>query len=216
MSSRVVRPGDTGIAAPMAWRDMGPDVHPSPQPGVTAEPGVSARLAEMEERYRQAVDQARESGLRDGESAGRARAAAELKPLAEKLARSIEQLAEMRPRLRREAEADMLRLSLAVARRILRRELAVDPGALHGLAMAALEKLTSQEICRVRVHPSMLSEMRAVLEKSPGRAAVEVVADAAGAPGTVVFETERGDLDASVEAQLEEIGRGLADRLSKA
>jgi len=29
----------------------------------------------------------------------------------------------------------------------------------------------------------------------------------------VVFETQRGSLDASVETQLQEIGRGLADRL---
>ena len=48
----------------------------------------------------------------------------------------------------------MVQLSLAIARRMLRRELAVDPDALHGLVLAALEKLQAQEICRVRVHPS--------------------------------------------------------------
>ncbi len=34
-------------------------------------------------------------------------------------------------------------------------------------------------------------------------------------PGAVVFETERGNLDASVESQLQEIERGLADRLRR-
>jgi len=42
---------------------------------------------------------------------------------------------------------------------------------------------------------------------------VEVVPDASREPGTLIFETERGNLDASVESQLEEIERGLADRL---
>ena len=33
--------------------------------------------------------------------------------------------------------------------------------------------------------------------------------------GSIVFETQRGDLDASVESQLNEIERGLADRLRR-
>jgi flagellar biosynthesis/type III secretory pathway protein FliH len=42
-----------------------------------------------------------------------------------------------------------------------------------------------------------------------------VVADASREPGTVIFETARGNLDASVDAQLQEIERGLVDRLRK-
>jgi flagellar biosynthesis/type III secretory pathway protein FliH len=34
--------------------------------------------------------------------------------------------------------------------------------------------------------------------------------------GTVIFETDRGNLDASVESQLREIERGLGDRLRSA
>ena len=33
--------------------------------------------------------------------------------------------------------------------------------------------------------------------------------------GAVIFETPRGNLDAGVESQLQEIERGLADRLRK-
>jgi flagellar biosynthesis/type III secretory pathway protein FliH len=42
-----------------------------------------------------------------------------------------------------------------------------------------------------------------------------VVPDAARELGSVVFETERGSLDASVDTQLEEIERGLTDRLRR-
>jgi flagellar biosynthesis/type III secretory pathway protein FliH len=44
---------------------------------------------------------------------------------------------------------------------------------------------------------------------------VEVLPDAAREPGSVIFETSRGNLDASVDTQLQEIERGLADRLRK-
>jgi flagellar biosynthesis/type III secretory pathway protein FliH len=41
------------------------------------------------------------------------------------------------------------------------------------------------------------------------------VPDGSRDPGAAVFETERGNLDASVESQLGEIERGLADALRR-
>jgi flagellar assembly protein FliH len=140
---------------------------------------------------------------------------AELQPVLERLARSIEELGQWRARLRREAEADMLRLSLAIARRVLHREMAMDPDAMHGLVLSALEKLQGQEICRVRVHPSHAAQLSGWLHPDCGGPGVEVVADSSREPGDVIFETERGNLDASVDSQLQEIERGLVDRLRK-
>jgi flagellar assembly protein FliH len=214
MSSRVLRPGDSGIASPVAWRQVGDTAERSGHARAgQSQPGE--RLAETESHHREAIEQARTAAFREGESIGRKQAAAEVQPVIERLARSIEELALLRPRLRREAEQDMLRLALAVARRILRRELAMDPEALHGLALAALEKMNTEQIHRVRVHPSMAPQMRALLENSAACGAVEVIPDAGREPGALVFETERGNLDASVETQLEEIERGLADRLRR-
>jgi flagellar assembly protein FliH len=109
----------------------------------------------------------------------------------------------------------MVRLSLAIARRILRREMSVDPEAMHGLVLGALEKLQSQEIHRVRVHPSRAAAVDACLRQNLPGTSVEVVADPSREPGTVIFETTRGNLDASVDCQLQEIERGLADRLNR-
>ena len=109
----------------------------------------------------------------------------------------------------------MVQLSLAIARRVLRRELAVDPEALHGLVLAALEKLAGQEICRVKVHPSHAAPVAAALPKPGAGPPIEVIADRSCEPGGIVFETARGNLDVSVESQLREIERGLADRLRR-
>src|SRR5207248_4550222 len=118
--------------------------------------------------------EARADGVREGEGAARSRAGAELETALERLARTIEELAAMRSRLRREAEADTVKLAVAIARRVIRRELAVDPEALHGLVLGALEKLQAQEICRVRVHPAQVSAVAALLRKSAGGIAIEV------------------------------------------
>jgi flagellar biosynthesis/type III secretory pathway protein FliH len=45
----------------------------------------------------------------------------------------------------RRAEADVVKLSIEIARRVLHRELAMDSSALGGLIRAALEKLQAQE-----------------------------------------------------------------------
>ena len=100
-----------------------------------------------------------------------------MQPVIERLARSIDEIGGLRARLRAEAEADLVQLSLAIARRVLRREMAIDPEALHGLDLGALQKLQGQEIARVRVHPAHAaavtampaaeSERRAISRSSP-------------------------------------------------
>jgi flagellar assembly protein FliH len=170
------------------------------------------RISELEQQIARQAGEARQTGYREGEAAGRSQAAAELQPVLEKLAHSIEEIARLRPRLVREAEAELVELSLGIARRILRRELAVDPGALQGLVKAALEKLPSQEICRIRAHAELEPGIRSALDRA-GRSGLEVLADATLERGAVLLETSRGKLDASLETQLAEIGNGLADRL---
>ena len=213
MSSRVLPPDGSHDVSLPAWRQ----VHPLDGPGANqaAQRDFEARLAQTEQQCEQRVAEARTAALREGEAAGRACAAAELQPVMERLARSIEDIAQLRPRLRREAEGDMIRLSLAIARRILRREMSVDPEAMHGLVLGALEKLQSQEIHRVRVHPSRAAAVDACLRQNAPGTSVEVVGDPSREPGTVVFETTRGNLDASIDCQLQEIERGLADRLNR-
>ena len=210
MSSKVLPPDDSRAIVPMAWRVVGhggraaPTIvgsgsatnHPDPN-------GVDQRLRE-----------AHAAGVREGEAAGRSRAAAELQPIIERLSHTIQEIAGLRARMRREAEGDLLRLATAIARRILRREIAVDPEAMHGLVLGALEKLQSQEIARVRVHPAHAALLSACLRQTVAGSPVQVIPDPAREPGDVIFETDRGNLDASVESQLREIERGLADRLA--
>jgi flagellar assembly protein FliH len=213
MSSKIISADLGADVAAITWRRV-----------LSAEAALSAasqpapddakRLAQLQQQAEQKAREAHAAGVREGEASGRTRAAADLQPVIERLTRSIDEIAGLRPRLRAEAEADLIRLSLAIARRILRRELAIDPDALHGLVLGALEKLQGQEITRVRVHPDHASLVAACLGQKSA-ANVEVVPDPAREPGSVIFETQRGNLDASVESQLQEIERGLADRLRK-
>jgi flagellar assembly protein FliH len=214
MSSKIVLPGEKSEVGPVQWRNVGA-TGISREAAKTSTPDPAAQMAELEARYQQKVREAHDSGARQGEIAGRNRAAAELQPVIERLTRSIQEMANLRARLRREAEADVVKLALAIARRVIRREVAADPDALRGLVIAALEKLQGQEISRVKVHPSHVAMVKAGLQQVLSGGVVEVLADSARELGSVIFETTRGNLDASVDSQLQEIERGLTDRLRK-
>jgi flagellar assembly protein FliH len=210
MSSKVLKDADPAAAGPVPWRVIGsssPLVADGHHPGrAGSRTGNLAAAASPGEAQKQ---EAYQRGLREGEAA----AQAAMQPVLDRMARSVDVLAGLRGRARREAEGDLLRLAIAIARRILHRELSVDPDAISGLIKVAIEKLQAQEIHRVRVHPDLEAAVRRALESLSAGRSVQVTADRGRLPGDVVFEIERGSLDASVETQLMEIGRGLADRL---
>ncbi len=218
MLSRILS-GEAGSAAPrVTWPSTG-----GPAPARTAAPGGAdaaggqaaqdaRRIAELEQQIERRAREARDTGHREGEAAGRAQANAALQPVLEKLAQGIQEIAGLRPQLVREATADLVGLSLGIARRILHRECSVDPAALEGLVGGALQKLPGQEICRLRIHPELEPGIRQALARE-GRSGLALVADGTLERGAILVETARGKLDASLETQLGEIGRGLVDRL---
>ena len=61
--------------------------------------------------------------------------------------------------------------------------------------------------------PAHAAQITAYLRKAVSGSTVEVISDPGREPGTAIFETDRGNLDASVDSQLHEIERGLIDRL---
>jgi flagellar assembly protein FliH len=153
-------------------------------------------------------------GFSEGRTSGQEQAAAELQPVMDRLTRSLADLASTRSRVRKAAESDLLKLAIAIARRVLHRELTLDPGSIEGLIRVALEKLESRDLCRVRVHPDQEPVIRTLMARSSA-APVELIPDPTLQCGDVMFETSHGTLDGSIEAQLQEIERGFADRLRR-
>src|ERR1700722_20174133 len=213
MSSRVIRP-DSGVEAPpIVWRSSGSPVTQTREARKTPAPEVAAAEAqrESEARARDAYNQA----LAAGEAAARERAQQRLDPVLHGLNTMIAELASLRKRVRIEAEDDAVKLSIAIARRVLYRELSTDPEAILGLVMAAFGKLNARETHRLRVSPAdaaVIQEHRVKLQIPPG---LEINSDGSLTAGSAIFETSRGDLDASIETQLAEIDRGLTDALKR-
>jgi flagellar assembly protein FliH len=207
-SSKILREGELSAVTPMAWRSTAtapPAPRPARAPAVDAGPSGDQDEARKESYQR---------GFSEGRNVGQEQAAAELQPLMDRLSRSLADLATVRSRVRKSAESDLLKLAIAVARRVIHRELTLDPGSIEGLIRVALEKLESRELCRVRVHPDQEPVIRTLLARFSA-APVELIPDGTLQSGDVLFETAHGTLDGSIEAQLQEIERGFADRLGR-
>jgi flagellar assembly protein FliH len=174
---------------------------------------LQRKVAELEVALRTQTAQAREEGLREGDRRVREALQAEQHAVYEQLARSVAEQTLERNTLRAQAEGDLVALALAIARRILHRELSTDPDAITGIAKAALQRVNARELTRVVLHPSHAAAVRACLERLGVSPNVQVVGDPAFAPGDFHLHTERGKLDASVDSQLAEVERGFGDRM---
>jgi flagellar assembly protein FliH len=218
MSSKVHRTGDAVTATPIAWRQAdGPRaerMYPPPTgTGVANE--AQAKLAELEQQIEARVKSAFQQGQAASEAAANQRAVQRLDPVLASLTRMTQELAGFRKTFRAEAEEDTVKLAIAIARRVLHRELSTDPEAILGLVIAAFQKLNARETHKLRLSPAdagTLQQYGDRLDLPPG---LEILPESSLTVGSAIFETSRGDLDASVDTQLAEIERGFADLMRR-
>jgi flagellar assembly protein FliH len=181
-----------------------------------AEAGVGEGNAGLREKLRQLesrIGSERQEALEAGKQQGRQEARAELQPVLDRLNASVAQVLGIRSDLRRRAERDTVQLALMIAKRVLHRQLSVDESALTAIAHIAFERLTRSESWRVTVHPQFAAAVTTALPASHA-ARVHIDPDPDCALGTLIIHSAEGTIDASIDAQLEEISRGLTDRLA--
>jgi flagellar assembly protein FliH len=221
MSSRIISSADAAGVAPIRWRraqgesaqSMVPQAAQaeSPEAGDDGAAELQAALAAIAGEAALKESQARQAGRAEGEAATRQRLEAPLVQAAQRLSERVEEIAGLRRKLRREAEEDLVRLAVAIARRVIHRELSADPGAILGVVKAALDKVDARELLRIRVNPQDVGVVSEAIRERNIPDQVDVSADTSLERGGLILETPRGSLDASVESQLTEIERGFTD-----
>jgi flagellar assembly protein FliH len=229
MLSKVLSRAGAGTLQPLVFRDLAgykPEadireasgsiqgiVGERPEAGISGRDEGDAGLRERVQQLESKSAAERQEAFEAGKQQGRQEARAELQPVVERLNVSVTQVLGMRSDLRRRAERDAVQLALMIAKRVLHRQLSVDESALTAIAHIAFERLTRSKSWRVTVHPQFAAAVTSAL---PGSHAsrVHVDPDPDCALGTLIIHSAEGTIDASVDAQLEEISRGLTDRLA--
>src|SRR5579883_1703574 len=111
-------------------------------------------------------------------------------------------------------EGEVVRLALAVARRILHREAQLDPILLRGAVRVALDRLEGSTQVNLRVHPSQ-AELWNEAFQGIERGMPRIVEDASIKPGECQLETDLGNASFNIEQQMKEIDQGFYDLLEE-
>jgi flagellar assembly protein FliH len=159
---------------------------------------------------------AREEGIKEGQSAVRAEVDQKLAAFHDAMALALKQFAGEREDYFHRVEGHVVRLALAIARKILHREAQIDPLLLAAAVRVALEKISSATTMRLYVHPDHVQIWREYLDhQSDMRKKPDVLGDATIAEGQCRIESSIGAADLSLEKQMTEIERGFFDLLAQ-
>lgn len=203
MLSKVLKGAEASRVQPMRFVDSSAGAAPAEKSTVD-ETYLIEKIRRLEAEKAAAEKTAFERGRREGEESARAAMA----PVIERLNTSVTDVIGLRPELRRRAEKDTVELALRIARRVLHRELSVDVNALNALARVVFDRMARAENWELTVHPRFADSVRVALPAN-----VRIEADDACELGTLRVKYDDGTIDASVDQQLAEIVRGIADRL---
>jgi flagellar assembly protein FliH len=163
-----------------------------------------------EEEALRRIHQAHADGMKEG---GR-QAEAALAKVSEALAQALLATGSLRARLLHESEEDLLKLAVLIARTIMLREVSCDPGFLARVVHGAVELASDGGEVVVRLNPedyAQVSKRPEFAQISGERRRVTLKGDPAVPSAGCLVETARGNIDAGLEAQLDEIFRRLCE-----
>jgi len=174
----------------------------------------AARELAMQQELAAAVEGARAEGVREGQ--GRAEAAAQeaLREAREGIAAALQGFAAERTDYFRRVEGEVVRLALAIARKVLHREVQMDPMLLSGIVRVALDQMRDHSHVVLKAPPACVEQWRGFCAPaSGGREQVEVVAEESLPAHALILEAEVGATQINLDSQLQEIESGFFDLL---
>lgn len=192
-----------------AAREVSAEPPPPPPPPAVDPEQTQRRLAELE---REAFTKGYASGEQAGLEAGNTRADAMLRRLGE----TLTELDGLRGQIVAQTERQMVQIALAVARRILRREVSMDQDLVVALARVALDRLGDQVTATIRLNPDDCAAIVARRGSEWAGTRITVVADPIVSRGGCRVESDLGFVDAGIDAQFEELVHALLGEPSAA
>lgn len=186
---------------------------------------AQAEAAELIEDARVQAEALREAAWQEGHHEGKiaARVAVEAEVHAEwesrknalrsELERIGAEIADAREQLWQRQESEMVALTLAIARQVVKTEVQQNPEVIRQIIANAIRRVTDKENLRIRVSIAdsfKVKEMRDdLLEVIDGLRHLEIIDDRRITDGGCVIETNAGTIDAKIETQFGEVARAL-------
>jgi len=197
--------------------EAAPETKPEHTPGMPTLEQLVQMEAEFNRRMTEETRQAFEAGREQGRKQEHEQQAQALQQADEQRKRQSAELIlrfqQERERYLHQVEQEVVRLALAVAARILRREAQMDPLLLTGAVRVALGQLSGSTQMALHVPPADIPLWQEAIALLPNLALKPQLIGKEGMRlGDCMIETEMGSVDLGIRAQLAEIERGFFDR----
>lgn len=169
-------------------------------------PSVTITEEELESRLRESY----ESGLCDGKNL----AERGLLHVFNSLRTATQGLHEMRQKVLRESEDEMLKLIMMISRKVILREARADATILKDVVKAALSEISERDEIIIHLNPDDYNMVISRTDFFPAELMTErmrLKPDPTQHPGSCIVNTEMGTIDADFDSQLEEIYRHLME-----
>jgi flagellar assembly protein FliH len=174
--------------------------------------GVSPAMRDLPsptvERLQAIEREAFGKGYAEGERAGEAAAEARVDAMLLRLVTTIDEVAALRTGVMRRAEREVVRLALAIAERVVRREIDIDQELLVVMARVAVDRLGEHAVATIHLHPAD-SEAALRRRDSAAPGALDIVADVNVPRGGCLVRSAFGTIDAGIDSQMRELSRAL-------
>jgi flagellar assembly protein FliH len=175
--------------------------------------GDRIRASRYEEGLREGKAAGLQQGLAEGRKQGHDAALAQhsknLEGLVAAFAGASAQLEASRRKLETETVADVVRLSVAIARRVTKQLGQSDPSVARANVAEALRMVVNASGVKVAIHPAEMKSLEEDLPKIramfPKLQLIELVADESLARGGCRLLTGSGIVDADLDAQLDRV-----------
>lgn len=170
-------------------------------------------IDEAEHRASEIEASAKQAGFEQGQHDGRAAAQAEMDEMVETMRGLIDMARVERHKIIEGAEPEIVRLSVAIAERILHAHVALDPATVLEMTRSAIARIVNRETVTVRINPADIAIMREHRDHLMAMNDIDnmrLIEDQRVDRGGVLIETEAGTIDAKVSTQLREVRRLMA------
>lgn len=148
-------------------------------------------------------------GNEEGYERGKLEGNALVKPVVASFRQAISACFDLQRQLQIDAQREALKLALVIAKKILARELRLNPDGILGVIQNALAIAESSVLIRLRVPPDFVDYCSNHRDSLHLPDEVNIVGDQAIESGGCVVETESGEIDARIETQLRVLAEAL-------
>ncbi len=177
---------------------------------------LSAPTSGATPSQQQEVNEAFHRGRQEGSTAVESKLDKTLQALTE----ALEEVNRLRESVARNSSQDMLRMVMAISEQVILSSLEVKPEIVLSLIENALRSSVQADSYRIRVSEQdfeLVNQQKPLfLASISGLKNISISSDAKITPGGCRVESDFGDVDATIQTQLEEIRRVLAGAIAGA